>query len=156
MALLAAIVPRGGGKLPVVLILVAIDAARKTHLEFCVLPRRRMTRSACYRRMRERKRESSLCMIGRYESRWAPALHRVAALALTPIGPPGELALVLILVAVGADVMRNCRFEIATLMAAHACHFGVLALQRELRLRVIEARRETRFLPSPESCFQSR
>ena len=86
-------------------------------------------------------------MIGRNESRRAPALHSVAAFTFPSIGPLGELALVLILVAVSTEVMRNCSFEIAILMTTHACHFSVLALQRKLRLRVIESRRETRLLP---------
>lgn len=71
----------------------------------------------------------------------------MATLAFAPIGTLRELSLVLILVAIGANIMRNSRFEIAILMAAHAGHIRMLALQRKLRLRVVELGGEARLLP---------
>lgn len=148
VALLAAIAPGRPSKLPLMLVLVAVDALRKFDFEFRLFARRDVTRFAFDGRVREGEWETGLCVIGNGEDGGIPTLHGVAAFATAAISALGELPLVRIgLVAVSAGVMRNRRFEIAALVTAYARNIDMLALQREVCFGVVEFLGEARLLP---------
>ena len=75
----------------------------------------------------------------RFRERGGPeAIRGVAGAALAVIGAALKLTPVLILVAIHALRMRDRSLEVRVLMALLAGQGGVLALQRELRLTVVE------------------
>ena len=86
------------------------------------------------------------------ECRRLPSLHGVAGSALAAVGTLGKLAVVRIgLVAIHALLERQRLLEIAIGVALRAIDAGVLAFERKLRLRVVEAlvhRLQRNLLPS--------
>jgi hypothetical protein len=71
---------------------------------------------------------------------WLEPIHAVAGLACALVGPLGKLSEVRIrLVAVLACAERDWFPEVAATVATFAIHLQVLACQRILRLRVVEA-----------------
>ena len=72
------------------------------------------------------------------ERGWPEAIRGVAGAAFAVIGAALKLAPVLILVAIHALRMRDRSLEVRVLMALLTGQGGVLALQRELRLSVVE------------------
>lgn len=148
MALFTSILPGFPGKLPFMLILVAIDATGKFDFELSLFPGRHMTTCAGHLLMGKFDGVPSRSMI-RYGKRGrAPSLHRVATDALSPIRPLCKLAAMRIrIVTVLAGVVSNRNFEIRSLVAGHAVDLDVLALQRKGCLRMIESACKPRSLP---------
>jgi hypothetical protein len=72
----------------------------------------------------------------------------VATFALAPIGAMRKLSRMRIgFVTVGACLMRDRSFEVATLVAALAIHLEVFAEKRKAGLRMVECGGEVRLLP---------
>ncbi len=149
MALLAAVTPGIAGELALMFICVAVRTARELEPEPRILACWNVTRCARHLCMRKDQRKPCLCVVGDGKYRWAPALHRVAALAASAVGALRKLpAMRIRLVAVSACCMRNGRLEISPLVARNAEHILMFAEQRESGLRVIELLGKLRFLES--------
>ena len=86
-----------------------------------------------------RDRVGGSLMTGLGERRRLPTRECVACAAVAVIGAMEELALVLLLVAIQAFLVRHRGLEIRVLMALHASHLCVLSVQRKLRGGVVEA-----------------
>lgn len=148
VALLAAIAPRFGCELALVLILVAIHTLRKVDLVAGLLASRRMAVGTLHFAVRKHQWEARLGMLGSRIGGRDPALHCVATLATASIGALQELAAVRVgLVAIRTERVFNGRLEIAAFMAGEASHLKVFSLERKVRLRVIEVRCERRLFP---------
>ena len=148
VALLAPVVPRSTRKLPLMLVLMAVDAQRKLQTVAPRRPLRRVAVVALHLGMRRHQRKLRLRMIRHRVRRLVPVLHSVAALALPLIRPTRKLSAVNILVAIQALRMRDLRLEVPSLMASVAIHFQVLPKQRKIRLRMVKPIRKPRLRPT--------
>ena len=150
VALLAAVAPRVGSELSLVLILVAIQAGCKLHLVFRVLAAGTgglVAIRTLQVGVRRNERVLGLGVIRSRECGWAPALHGVAAFATTLVRALRELSPMLILVAIGTRLESNLGFEIAALVAVNARYLPVLSNQWVVGLGVIELARKGRSRP---------
>ncbi len=134
------------------LIGVAVGAALELDLEQRVLPFRDMALRALEPRVPALQRVRARSVLFHRERRGLPSLHGVAGRALAAVRTLGELPVVRIgLVAIHALRESHRLLEISTRMALRAIDADVLAFQRELGLRVIEAlahRLQRNLLPS--------
>ena len=148
MALLATIEPGRGGKLALVLILVAIDAQGVFQPVRGRLAGRRMAIGALHLLMRKHQRELGFGVVGRRISGRLPTIDRVATLAAALVCALNELAAMRIrLVAVRAIGKGDRQIEVGALVAGNAAYLAVFAEQRILCLRVVEVRCESGFFP---------
>lgn len=148
MALLAAVAPGRCGKLPFVLILVAIHAERIFDLEPRVFSRRNVARGALHLSVRNSEREARFRVICSGKGRRRPSLYRVAALAFSCIAALRKLpAMRVRLMAVSAEIVWHRSFEVATCMALRASDLQVFSQQRKVCRGVVERERESGFLP---------
>ena len=139
VAAFAGVEVRSRRELPIVVILVAIDAARKLDLEERVFAFGDMTLGAFDGKVFSFERICGTGMIFRGKGRGFEAVHSVARRALRPAGPLGELAVMWIgLVTIHARCERDRLLEISASVAEGAIHGRVLPQQGILRLRVIE------------------
>ena len=134
VALFAAIEPGRGGKLPLMLVPMAIHAALELDLVAGCLPRRSVAVGALHLFVRKDQWKFAFCVIGSRVRRWLEAFHRVATLALAAIGALRKLASMRVLVAIHAARKSHRRFEVGALVAGQAWHFKVLASQGVFRL----------------------
>lgn len=138
VALLAPVQVGSGGELPLVFILMAIETALELDLVERFLAVRNVALCALQAGMFPLQGVGSGCMLLQAKGARLETLHGVAGTALASIGALGELALMLILVAMHALLKSQRLFEIAAAVALQAIDFLVLAEQRIFRLRVIE------------------
>ena len=128
------------GKLPRMLIGVTVRTALELDFEQGVLAFRNVALCALQARMRALQRVSAGGVLLHRERRWLPAIHRVAGGTLAAIRTLGELAFMRVRpVAIHALLECERLFEVSIGMALPAIHAHVLALQRVLGLRVVEA-----------------
>lgn len=148
MALIAAVAPRRRGKLPIVFILVAIEAGCELDFVAGRLAGRSMTVGALDLGVRRDQRKLGFGVISHRVGGRNPSFNGVAAFAASFVSPRKELAAMWVgLVAVRALDMGNLRLEVGALVAGEAGNLKVLAQQRVVGLGVIEGGREGGFLP---------
>lgn len=148
VTLFAPILPGHPGKLPFVLVFVAVDAKRKLDLESCIVAGWNMTVGTLNRRVRKGQREARFCMVRHRKCGGAPTLHRVARFTFATIRPIRKLPPMRIrFVAVCARIVRQRSFEVRSLVTLLAWDINVLAEQGELRLRMVERDFGVRLLP---------
>ena len=122
------------------LVRVAIGTAVELNLEQRVLPFRDVTLRAIHRRVLPLQRIRTGRVLFHRERRRLPSLDGVTGGALATARTLGELAVVRIgLVAIHALLEYQRLLEIAVGVALGAVDAGVLALERKLGLRVVEA-----------------
>ena len=139
MAALAGILIGCAGKLTGVFITVAVDAARKLHLEDCVRALRYVALLALHGCMLALQRIRSRSVLLQPECRWLESIHRVAGGAFAAFPSLGELTAMRIgLVTVGAFVEDQLLGEICSRMALHAIHLGMLPEEREFGFGMVE------------------
>jgi hypothetical protein len=148
MALFTSVIPGRTRELPLVLILVAVDAEWILDLESRLFASRQMTWRAIHFCMGKYQGKTCLCVIGNREGWRRPSLYRVTGLALTSVGPLRKLAIVRIrLVAITAEIMRNGSLEISLRVTLRATNLKVLAQQGKMRGGMIEGAWERRLFP---------
>ena len=148
VAPLAAIVPWGCRKLPVVFIPVAVHAESELDPVSSVLAGRGVAVCALSFSVRRSQGKAGLGMIGCRVSGGPPALHGVATLAPAAVRAFQELPAVRIgIVAIGAIGKGHGGLEVGALVAAQARHIEVFSQQWVAGLRVIEGGNERGFLP---------
>jgi len=148
VALFAAIAPRVGGELSLVLILVAIQAGGKLDLVFGVFAGWNMAGGALHIGVRRNQRVLGLGVVRSRECGRAPSLHGMAALAAALVRALGKLAAVLVFVAIGARFERDLGLEIAALVAVEARYLKMLSHQRVVGLGVVKLGGEGRPRPA--------
>lgn len=147
MALFAVVVPGRAGKLPLMRILVTVDAEGEADPETRLFACRDMAIGALDLIVGSGKRESGLCVACDGEGRGGEALHGMAAFAASAVGARQKLAAVRILVAIGTGCMRERRFKVASAVATDAGHREMLSDEGIVCLGVIEGVFEARPLP---------
>lgn len=129
MAPFAGVKVRRSGELSIVLVFVAIGAARKLNLEKRVFPFGDMTFRALHREVLSLQGVRRGRMLFRRERRRLESFHRVAARALRASRTLGELPIVwILLVAIHACSECDRFFEISASMALRAINACMLAL----------------------------
>ena len=136
---LAPVAPGSAGELPPVRILVAIEAGLELRAIVDTGTGRRVALGTGQSLVLAGDRVGGGLMTGLGERGWLPARECVARAAVAAVGAVEKLALVLVLVAVQAFFVCHRCFEIRVLVALHASHLAMLAIQRELRGGVVEA-----------------
>lgn len=136
---LAPVVPGSAGELPPVWILVAVEAGLELRAIVDTGSGRRVALGAGQPLVFAGDRVGGSLMTGLGERRWLPAREGVARTAVAVIGAMEKLALVFVLVAIQASLVRYRGLEIGVLMTLHASHLCVLSVQREFRGGVVEA-----------------
>ena len=131
--------PGSGGELPPVRILVAVEAGLELRAIVDTGRGRRVALGAGQPLVVAGDRVAGGLMTGLGERRWFPPREGVARTAVAMIGAVKKLALVLVLVAVQASLVRYRGLEIRILMTLQASHLCVLSVQREFRSGVVEA-----------------
>ncbi len=129
----------GGGKLSRVPILMAIGAGIELQTIQSIFAFWDMALGTLNPRVTACERVLRGSVFFHREQRRLPPLYLVAGRALTAIGSFGELAVMRVLMAVGALLKGEWFFEIAIRVTLSAIHGSVPALERILRLRVVKA-----------------
>ena len=138
MALLTTVEVGGGRELPLVFVLVTVEAAREFHLVKRFSTLGDVALRTLHGRMLGLKGIRRCRMLLHTELGGFESLHRVASGAFPSVRALDELALVLISMAVHAALESNRLLEIAGAVALHAINALVLAHQRILGFRVIK------------------
>ena len=139
MALLAAVQVRHSGKLAHVLVFVAIQALGKLDVIKSVPALRNMTLGTLDRGMFLHQRICRSRMLFNAECSGLKCLNVVTRRALPFVGALRKLPVVLVLVAVKAMLEGQRLLEIARGVATQTIHRLVLAFERILGFRMIEA-----------------
>ena len=139
MTIVAAVPVRRSRKLTAVSVRVAILARRLRNVVHGVLALRDVALVARNSRMPALQRISRRGVRGHRKRRRLESLDGVARLAFSLVRPRSELPVMRVLMAVRAQSVCDGRLEIPMSMAIGASNAAVLAQQREIRLRVIEA-----------------
>ena len=152
VAAIASVEVRCRGKLPRMLVGVAIGAALELNLEQCVFPFRDMTLSTFQARMPALQRIRAGGVFLHREGRRFPSLHGVAGGALYAARTLGKLAVMRIgLVTIHALLEYQRLLKVSVGVALGAIHGLVLAFEGKLGFGVVEALidgRERNLLPS--------
>lgn len=139
VAIFAAIQVRCGNKLPLMNILMAALAGRLRDLVNRVLSLGDVALVARDRSMAPIERVHARRMRRHGEGRRLEPIDRMTRTALALVRPRHELPVMRVLVTIRAERVCHRSFEVAACVAIGARHRGMLAQQREIRLRVIEA-----------------
>ena len=140
MAAIASVEVRCRGKLPRMLIGMAIGAVREFNLEQCVFPLRDVTLSTFQASMSALQRIGAGGVFLHREGRRFPSLHGVAGGAFYAARTLGELAVMRIgLVTIHALLEYQRFFKVSVGVALGAIHGLVLAFEGKLGLGVVEA-----------------
>lgn len=144
VAALAFVQQGSSSELSAVSVLVAVGAEREFDFEFGRLAGRDMTLGAFDLRMRTIERISAGGVVLHGKLCWLPAFHGVAGFTLVSAFAFCELAFMRIrLMAVRTERERDFGFEVATVVAFGAIHFGMQAQQREVGFGMVELRTES-------------
>ena len=136
-------------KLPVMRVLVAVQAGGELHLVDGVFACRQMAFRAFDSNVFSPQRISGGVMFLDAKERWLPAFYGMALRAFAFFGPRFELALVRIrLMAVVAIRKLQGLLEFPVHMTLHAVYCRMLAQQRIFRLRVVEFELGQKLLPA--------
>lgn len=136
-------------KLPVMRVLVAVQAGGELHLVDGVFACRQMAFRAFDSNVFSPQRISGGVVLFDAKERWLPAFHRMALRAFAFFGPRFELALVRIrLMAVVTIRKRQRLLEFPVHMTLHAIYRRMLAQQRIFRFRVVEFELGQKLLPA--------
>lgn len=147
VATLAPVGPGSAGELPSVRILMAVEAGLELRAIVDAGSGRRVALRAGQPLVFAGDRVGGGLMTGLGERRWLPARECVACTAVAAVGAVEKLALVLVLVAIQASLVRHRGLEIRVLMTLHASHLAMLSIQREFRGGVVESIRSPHLLP---------
>ena len=147
VATLAPVGPWGGGELPPMRILMAVEAGLEPRAIVGTGTGWRVALGAGQSLVFAGDRVGGSLVTGLGESRGTPARDCVARAAVAAVGAVEKLALVLVLVAIQASLVRYRGFEIRVLMTFQASHFAMLTIQREFRGGVVEAVGSAHLLP---------
>jgi hypothetical protein len=138
VALLTAVEVGRRGELPLMFVFVAIHAAIKFDFVDCFFTSWDVALRALQRRMFALQRVGGRGMLVQAELGRLKSIHGVAGRAFSSIGPRGELALVLIFMAVHAALKGNRLFKVAAAVTLHAFHSLMFPKQRVFGLGVIK------------------
>jgi len=147
VAALAPVGPWSSGELPSMRILVAVEAGLELRAIVDTGNCRRVALRAGQPLVFAGDRVGGSLVTSRGERRWLPTRECVARAAVAAVGAVQKLALVLVLVAIQASLVRYRGLEIRVLMALQASHLAMLSIQREFRGGVVESVRSLYLLP---------
>jgi hypothetical protein len=149
VAVLAAVLVRRIRELPVVLILMTVQASRELNFIDGVLACGQMALVARNGNVFALQRVFGCVVLFHAEKRWLPSIHVMAFRALALLGSRFELAFVRVrFMTIIAIIKRELPFEITLQMALSATDHGVLSEERVLGLGMVEFKARQQFFPS--------